>query len=120
RIELEANEFSAALLVPLQEFGVELRRLGRGCDISHVFTLADLFDVSGEMMTRVYVDNVGEKAAVIIAHNHVVKRIIPGPDFPYLGLRGGMPMPLPALDRAFRPAAGEATTSDLIEVPTDR
>jgi len=119
RIEIEANEFSAALLVPMPEFKEERKRLGSGCDITHVRQLADLFGVSHEMMAQIYINSADEKAAVIISQNGSVRRVITPTNFPYLGLRSGSPLPQAALARVFKPTNGQ-TASDLCEVRTDR
>jgi Zn-dependent peptidase ImmA (M78 family) len=120
RIEIEANEFAAALLVPMPEYRDQLKRLPSGCDVGHIRALADAFAVSQEFMAQIYVNSVSEKAAVIIAHDAIVKRVItPTGGFPYLGLRAGSPLPAAALARTFKPGPGEMT-SDLCEVLTDR
>lgn len=119
RIEVEANEFAAALLIPMPEFRAELKRLSSGCDIGHVRALADAFGVSHEFMAQVYVNNAAEKAAIVIAQNGTVRRVIVQAGFPYLGLNGGSPLPPKALARTFKPAAGQ-NMSDLCEVLPDR
>lgn len=118
RIEVEANEFAAALLVPLPEFIVERRKLGSGCDVSHIRKLAELFDVSQEMMANIYVRNADEPIAVITSHKGVVKRVMPRSGFPYLGLRGGHPVPVGSLTRTFSPTSDAQPISDLLEMPT--
>lgn len=120
RIEVEANEFSAALLVPMPEFRTQLKRLPPGCDVSHPRTLANLFGVSMEFMAQLYINNVDEKAAIVTSHKGVVQRVItPAGGFPHLGLRRGMPLPARALAKTYR-AVGERLTSDLCEILPDR
>jgi Zn-dependent peptidase ImmA (M78 family) len=118
RIEVEANEFSAALLVPLPEFNVERRRLGTGCDVGHIRKLAEAFDVSQEMMANLYVRHADEAVAVVTSHRGVIKRVIPRAGFPYLGLKGGHPIPTNSLTHAFRPTSEADPISDLREMPT--
>lgn len=117
RIEVEANEFSAALLVPQPEFAIERRRLGTDCDVGHIRQLAETFGVSQEMMAKIYVNAANEPAAIITSHKGVVKRVIPRPDFPYLGLRGGAPIPAGSFTRAFTPSSDDPI-STLSEIPT--
>lgn len=117
RIEVEANEFSAALLVPMPEFRVERRRLGTGCDVEHIRQLAELFAVSQEVMAKNYVNASDEPAAVITSHNGIVKRVIPQKGFPFLGLKGGRPIPIGSLTQSFKPT-GNDPISSLCEVPT--
>lgn len=116
RIEVEANEFSAALLVPAPEFQTERKRLGT-CDVSHVRQLAETFDVSQEMMAKVYVNSADEKIAIVTSHLGLVKRVIPQLGFPYLGLRRDAPIPTNALTRTFKPISTD-TISELRELPT--
>jgi hypothetical protein len=118
RIEIEANEFSAALLVPSPEFQEERRRLSASCDISHVRRLAELFAVSHEMMAQIYVNSAQEKAAIITSKNFAVKRVMASTGFPYLGLKAGSPLPPQAMARTLRLGLGE-NISDLREVLTD-
>ncbi len=117
RIEVEANEFAAALLVPVPEFREERRRLGGACDVAHIRQLAESFDVSQEMMAKIYVNAADEKAAIITSHKGVVRRMIPQAGFPYLGLRRDAPIPSDALTRVYRPANNDMI-SDLREVAT--
>lgn len=120
RIEVEANEFSAALLVPMPEFRTQLQRLPPGCDVSHPRTLAGLFEVSIEFMAQLYVNDVDEKAAIVTSHKGLAQRVItPASGFPHLGLRRGAPLPPGALARTFRPTDGRLT-SELCEVLSDR
>ena len=116
RIEIEANEFSAALLVPVPEYRDERKQLGKNCDVSHVRTLADIFGVSQEVMAKIYVMSADEKLAVVTSHNGIVKRVIPQPGFPFLGLKKDVPLPPGALTRAFASKGSNNSISDLVEV----
>ncbi len=93
RMEVEANEFSAALLVPAPEYRNVRAGLGREIDIAQISELARAFDVSKEFMARIFVDTASEKSCVVTSHAGHVSRIIPQRKFPYLGLRRGMPLP---------------------------
>ena len=119
RIEIEANEFAAILIIPGPEFRTERLKLGMTSDIEHVRPLAKAFDVSQEVMAQKYVDAADEQIAIITSHDGVVKRIIAGSDFPYMGLRGGSPLPTDSVTDVFRRQrlAGEA--SELREIKTD-
>jgi hypothetical protein len=119
RIEIEANEFSAALLVPVPEYRHARRQLGSGCDVTHIRELADTFGVSQEMMSQIYVNSADEKAAIIFSQQGIVRRVITPLAFPYLGLRAGRSLPHNALAKVFKPANG-TMASDLCEALTDR
>jgi hypothetical protein len=118
RIEIEANEFSAELIVPMPEFRSHRRKLGKGVDLVHVRALARTFDVSSEMMSKVYVLDADEPTAVILAKNGVVRRVIPGPKFPYMGLSAGGPIPDDCFSRRWLRSAEVGKVSDLTDVPS--
>lgn len=118
RIEVEANEFSAALLVPAPEYRAARKALGADIDVTHIRTLADAFDVSQEFMARIYVDQADSKIAVIHSQNGAVQRFTLPQNFPYLGLKKGAPVPRESLTHEFRTAHGVGTVSNLREVRT--
>ncbi len=115
RIEVEANEFAAALLVPRPEFHAERRKLGSACDVGHIRELAETFAVSQEVMAAIYVQEADETLAIVTSHNGSVRRVIPQQGFPYLGLRRDVPLPADCLTRRFRMA--NDPVSGLVEVP---
>lgn len=119
RIEVEANEFAAALLVPAPEYREERKKLGKACDVSHVRALAETFDTSQEVMAKIYVNQSDEKIAVITSHNGTVKRIIPQLGFPFLGLKKDAPLPEKALRHSFAAESPNNAISDLVDVATD-
>lgn len=99
RMEVEANEFSLALLIPVPEFRSERGRLG-GDDLSHVQPLAKLFGTSTEVMARTYVDTSAEMIAILATRaGRLVKFFLP-PRFPYLGLSKGTAVPLASVTAA--------------------
>lgn len=118
RIEVEANEFAAALLVPLPEFRAERGRLGSTSDLAHIRRLANAFDVSQEMMARLYVENADEQIAVITSRFGKVHRVMPRAGFPFMGLRGGFPVSSESVTASFGPAGATDTISELREIPT--
>lgn len=118
RIEVEANEFSAALLVPLPEYKIERKLLGKDIDITHIRALAITFAVSQEFMARIYVDQADSKIAVIHSQDGVVRRLILPSDFPYLGLRKDVPLPRESLTHKFRITNPTGAVSTLNEIST--
>ncbi len=118
KMEVEANEFSAALLIPTPEFREERRRLGNEIDLDHLRSLKDTFDVSLEFMARTFVGASLEKLAVIISRRGEVRRLYVHQDFPYLGLRKGSPIPHASMtDRLIR-SQQPGTLSDVAELGT--
>lgn len=118
RIEVEANEFSAALLIPAPEYRQARARLGRDVQIGHIQHLKEAFDVSLEFMARTFVETSQEKLAVIISQNAVVARVYARDGFPYLGLRRGAPIPSSSLTERAARSRPPGTESDLIEMST--
>lgn len=119
QIEVEANEFAAALLVPAPEYRLERKALGAACDVAHVRALAKTFGVSQEVMAKVYVTASDEKAAIITSKDGLVQRVISQPGFPYLGLSKGAQIPNGSLTRSFRLSAANDPISGLAEIETD-
>lgn len=92
RMEVEANRFAAFLLMPLPHFRDDLRR-HKGVDIEHILTLARRYETSKEATARRYVDVQDESCAIIISQNGKVLRFHKGEGFPYLDVKGGIPVP---------------------------
>ena len=120
RIEIEANEFAAALLIPGPEYKAERKKLGKSPDVRHIRELARIFDVSQEMMASTYVRMENSKLAVIISHNGIVKRIISCLHFPYMGLRKDMPLPPNCLTKSYVGSSSAGTVSDMQGRRTDQ
>jgi hypothetical protein len=93
RMEVEANEFSNALLIPMPEYKEARRLLGSDPDIAHIRSLADGFKVSTEVMSQTYVNTEKAEIGVILSQHGKAKRLMLPRSFPYLGLSGGAPLP---------------------------
>lgn len=119
RIEIEANEFAATLLIPGPEYKAERKKLGKSPDVRNIRELARIFDVSQEMMAGTYVRMEDTKLAVILSQNGVVKRIISCPNFPYMGLRKDIPLPTSSLTHSYIRSSSPGTVSDMQERHTD-
>lgn len=91
-MEVEANRFSARLLMPRVRFVADMRRR-QGCELDHVLDLARRYDVSKEATTRRYVEMQDEPCAAIVSHNGKVLRYYKNEDFPFLEVRPGHPVP---------------------------
>lgn len=100
RIEVEANSFSAALLMPASLFVRDLRKLN-GINLNHITDLARTYDTSKEATTRRYVELHDEPAAAIVSQDLTVKRIYRSKDFPYIELRPGQRIPESTLTAQF-------------------
>lgn len=118
RIEVEANEFSAALLLPIPEYREVRKKLGTEIDVTHIRTLADTFAVSQEFIARTYVDQTDGKIAVIHSHNGLIRSFTIPREFPFMGLRRGAALPPESLTREFTRIHGPGKVSNLREIRT--
>ncbi|MEP2785057.1 MAG: ImmA/IrrE family metallo-endopeptidase [Pseudoruegeria sp.] len=72
RMEQQANEFAAELLMPARAIADFMRQKG-GADISHILELARRHEVSREAAARRYIPRVDEAAAVVFSRNGVMR-----------------------------------------------
>ncbi len=96
QMEVEANRFSAEVLLPRTQFQKDLGRRA-GADLEHVVSLADRYDMSKEATARRYVDLHDEPCAVVFSHNAIVRYTRRGSGFHYLDIKGGNPLPAQSL-----------------------
>lgn len=109
RMEMEANRFSAGMLMPLVRFKPDMRDLGAP-SLEHVFTLAERYDMSKEATALHYVLNQDAVCAVVISKDEIVKRIYKPRRFPFIDVRIGTC--LPATSLGARLAAARQTDWD--------
>lgn len=118
RMEIEANEFSVALLVPVLEFRAARDRLA-GCDLLHIEPLAKLFGTSKEVMARIYVDTAPEKIGILTSNNGQLQNFVLPMTFPYLGLAKGHSLPSRSASAAFLKSAKPGQASEIVPVRPD-
>ena len=90
KMELEANQFAAELLMP----AAWVRRFLKpkvGLDLQHIFDMAQLFEVSKEAAARRYLTFAPEPAAVVFSHEGKVRYIKKCDDFPRMSVWRDMP-----------------------------
>lgn len=87
KMEVEANQFSAELLMPSKFLQTDLQRL-REAEIDHIVALADKYDVSKESMGRRYAEFQDEPCAIIFSRNGIVSYTVKGQYFPHLEVWG--------------------------------
>ena len=119
QIEVEANEFSAALLVPAPEYREARKQYAKDAALAHVRALAAAFAVSQQFMGRIYVEQAAEKIALIYSKDGLISHFVFGKDFPFLGLRRGAPVPTASLTRLAIRGELRGNVDDVREVPTD-
>jgi hypothetical protein len=118
RMEIEANEFSAAVLVPIAEYRADRANLS-GCDIGHLELLRHKYGVSREFMAQVYVETSAELVAILVSQGGKLGRFILPPKFPYLGLSKGRPLPARSISSEFSKTAQPGSQTELQEVQAD-
>lgn len=115
RMEIEANEFSARLLFPDNEYDRERRKLS-GCDLAHIEPMAKIFGVSMEAMARRYVATAPEMIAIIVSKDGKVRALaLPG-SFPFLDLRKSGPLPARSRTLEFLRTSAAGDCSSLAEI----
>ena len=92
RMEVEANSFSAQILLPAPHFKKDLSRRV-GADIEHIIALADRYDTSKDATARRYVELHDERCAAIVSHKGRVLRIYRPKGFPFIEVSPGHPLP---------------------------
>ena len=92
KMEMEANQFAAELLMP----AAWIKRFLRpkvGVDLQHIFDLASLFEVSKEAAARRYLTFAPEPTAIVFSHDGKVRYVKKSDEFPRLSVWNGNPMP---------------------------
>lgn len=110
RMESEANEFSALILMPpplLRKFFKQWL----DPDLSHMLATHEHFDVSKEAASRAYARYQGTKIALMIAKGGKLLRIYRSSTLPRLCVSRGDPVPAASFYRSFRGEVG--SVSDL-------
>ena len=113
QMEVEANAFSAGLLMPDADVRKTLRVWGTP-EMSHILTLAERYDVSKEAAARKYVTAHDDPCAIIFSRRNEVLYGLRGADFPYLDIRKGRPVPTGSLTK--RKALGDGVVGEQEEV----
>ncbi len=108
QMEIEANRFSALLLLPRAQFVKDLRRKA-GADLEHLLELAHRYDMSKEATARRYVDLHEEPCAVVISGNGIVLRVYRGGNFSFISLSKNDKVPANAVTARDGLAQGAVT-----------
>ncbi|MEG6507905.1 ImmA/IrrE family metallo-endopeptidase [Methyloligella sp. 2.7D] len=90
RMEVEANRFSALLLMPPPYLR---RSIGKDPNIEEVFELSSQYLVSKEAMARSYAEYHPEHVAFVVVQHGRVLRVYKPRKFPFITARREMPVP---------------------------
>lgn len=96
RMEVEANKFSALILMPPPKLRPLIERLGDP-DLRHVVAIAKHFDVSKDSAARAYAEYHDERIAIAVVKDGVVQRVYKDIKFPKIGSVYGAPVPRESL-----------------------
>lgn len=108
RMEVEANRFSALVLMPQPQFSPDIFALGEP-DIANIVELSTRYDTSKDATSRRYVELSREPCAVVISKDGAVLRFYRHDDFPFLDLKLGTPLPRKSLSARDDLPRGEPT-----------
>jgi Zn-dependent peptidase ImmA (M78 family) len=106
RMEMEANRFSAGMLMPLVRFKADMRSQGAP-DLKHVIALAARYDVSKEAAAIHYASYHHDTCAIILSQDGVVKRVYKPTRFPFVETAIGKPLPFNSLSAGHQSGGGE-------------
>lgn len=113
-MEVEANRFSAQLLMPHTRFRADIRRRA-GCELDHILALAPVYVTSKEATARRYVELHDEPCAVIVSQHGKVLRFYRNDEFPYLDIKNGLPVPPGTVTAQRGLPVGEITDWDEVD-----
>lgn len=111
QMEVEANEFAAALLMPRHLFQKDLRSR-KGLDVGHIVSMARKYDTSKEATARRYAELQDEVCAFVVIHEGKVLRTYRHREFPFVNVSAGDPVPaasVASVAASCRLAIGEAS-----------
>jgi Zn-dependent peptidase ImmA (M78 family) len=92
RMEMEANRFSALLLMPPPKLRTVMGKFGDP-DLAHITELAGHFDVSKEPAARAYASYHDHTIAIVVVKDGNVLRMYKHTKFPRIGIANGSPVP---------------------------
>lgn len=105
RMEVQANRFSAGILMPAPMFRRDIRH-HHSPNISQILELSEKYQTSKEATARRYVEFHDEACAVIVSHERKILRIYHGRDFPFLNCWSGDPVPSLSMTHQYEGRAG--------------
>lgn len=107
--EVEANRFSASLLMPRAWFLRQMGELGR-VELQHVQDMAADFGTSFQATAHRYIELTSDNCAIVFSKDGVVRYPRWTPKFPRLAVRKGDPLPAHCRSRRAPPAPLQVVT----------
>jgi hypothetical protein len=94
KMEVQANQFAAAVLMPPPHLRLFMARLGDP-NLKNLAAIEELYDVSKEAAGRAYAKHHRQKLCIAIIKDGTLLRIYPGSEFPKLAIERGSTIPSP-------------------------
>jgi Zn-dependent peptidase ImmA (M78 family) len=116
RMEVEANQFAALLLMPPPALRKFIQQKGNP-DLQHVIDLAKHFNVSKEAAARAYAQYHGETIAIVVTHNDLVIRAHRSLKFPRISASFGKRVPAGSVYH--RRSLQRQAASDVVDTVAD-
>lgn len=114
KMEVEANEFAAELLMPTSLVKSFLNRL-KGLDIDHIKSMASSFDVSREAAARRYVIAQDEPSALVFSKNGIIRYVKKHQYFPSLNVWKDDSLPTSCISKRSTLPIGKVSDWDTVD-----
>ena len=115
RMEMEANQFAALLLMPPPMLRAYLNN--RAPDLGELEKISVDFGVSKDAAARAYATHNDENIAIVVVKDGRVTRFYPGNRFPFVTARIGKPVPAGTI--FYRPTLVPRMASDIVPTVPD-
>lgn len=114
KIEAEANEFSAAMLMPKKQFLQDVRRIKDPC-LEHIVELSKRYKTSKLATGRRFVDLSDDAFAVVLTKNGSIEQMYRNKRFPYVNLQRGQVVHRNTLTATFNGPDDDCSNMDAAE-----
>ena len=114
RMEVEANRFAANMLMPVPHFRRDLVH-SAAPDLELLLRLAEKYDTSKEAAARRFCELADTPSAVVFSKDGRFIYSVLGPNFPFIPLRKGMPIPTGSITARFTGGKGDVSDMDAVD-----
>lgn len=113
-MEVQANRFSANLLMPPKLFRAKIP-IKEDPNIQHILDLSILFDTSKETTTRRYIDLHRDTCAAVFSKQHKLRYCCRRSEFPYLNLKTNASLPHHCISSRITLEPGQLTEPEEVD-----
>jgi Zn-dependent peptidase ImmA (M78 family) len=114
KMEIEANEFSAEMLMPRKLFVRDLRKM-KSPGLEHIIDLANRYETSKLATARRFVELNDECTAYVLSKNEVIEHSYRHKDFPFIDLKRGQPVPARSTTAKFGDGPNQCSGTESVE-----